>query len=197
MGENLSTKLCISQVTWVKATILILGYVVVFGLGFAVGLHYAQNLYLPDMQSKRTQTFPGKLETVDGSLTYFYNLKETSRERTTRKEMNPPSTPKDAMSETKREVKQKDSKITNLEPSPSSGGYTIQVFSFKSRDISERMVAQLKDKGYPAYQSTTYLGSNGIYYRVRIGHFKNRSDAAQILENVLTRENKDAFITRD
>jgi len=111
--------------------------------------------------------------------------------------MNPPSTPKEAMPETKRGANQKDSQITNLEPSPSSGGYTIQVFSFKSRDISERMVAQLKDKGYPAYQSTTDLGSNGIYYRVRIGHFKNRSDAAQELEKVLTRENKDAFITRD
>ncbi|MGA1796185.1 MAG: SPOR domain-containing protein [bacterium] len=197
MGENVPRRLQFSRISWIRATIIILGYVVVFGLGCAVGLHYAQNLYMPGRQSGMKRKNPAKPETVGGDLTFFYDLKGAARERAGRKEMEPPgSTARGLPRETGEDNAQKP-QVRDLDDPAGSGGYTIQVFSFKSRDISERMVAQLKDKGYPAYQSTIDLGSNGIYHRVRIGHFKTRSDAAQVLERVLTRENKEAFITRD
>ncbi|MGA1843495.1 MAG: SPOR domain-containing protein [bacterium] len=197
MGENVPRKLQFGQISWIRATILILGYIVVFGLGCAVGLHYAQNLYLPGRQSVGGRKIPAKPETVGGNLTFFYDLKGAARERAGRKEIETPSSTARGPQEENTQAEVRRPQVNDVHDSTASGGYTIQVFSFKSRDISERMVAQLKDKGYPAYQSTIDLGSNGIYHRVRIGHFKTRSDAAQVLEKVLTRENKEAFITRD
>ena len=197
MGENARAKLRFNKVSWIRATIIVLGYVVIFGLGFAVGLHYAQNLYLPGKQAGRKRKISAKPESVKGNLTFFYDLKETARERAGRTEIDAPASSTGGVREGKREAESDNAATTEIDNSTASDGYTIQVFSFRSREISERMVAQLRDKGYPAYQSTIDLGSNGIYYRVRIGHFKTRSDAAQVLESVITRENKEAFITRN
>lgn len=74
--------------------------------------------------------------------------------------------------------------------------FTIQVYSFKSAEISDRIVAELKKKGYPAYKSTIDLSENGLFYRVRIGHFKSRTEAIDLFEKISRTENKDAFITR-
>ena len=71
--------------------------------------------------------------------------------------------------------------------------FTIQVAAFKDSKIADNMVAEFKKRGYPAYRSMGKIPEKGIFYRIRIGFFKNRTDADIIL-NRLKKENIKAII---
>ena len=58
--------------------------------------------------------------------------------------------------------------------------FTLQVAALKDSTKAEEMVSNLKRKGYEAYATTVHITGKGTYYRVRVGHFKNRHDAKQI-----------------
>jgi len=201
MSKKDSSKLNeISKLPWLRISIIILGFLVIFGLGFALGIHYAQNLYLNGNKSVQSSLIYGKEKEdkvkSDDKFTFYDQLKRSAKKDikgiessvTSIGEPKKPETERDSIKESQKEA---------IDTSSSRNGYTIQVYSFKSKDISERMVAELMKKGYPAYQSTIDLGKNGLYYRVRIGHYKNRSEASRVLEVVLEAENREAFITRD
>lgn len=59
---------------------------------------------------------------------------------------------------------------------------TIQVASFKDPNVADKMVAELKKKGYPAYRSLGKIPGNGIWFRVRIGYFSSKSEAESMLK---------------
>ena len=61
---------------------------------------------------------------------------------------------------------------------------TIQVASLRDPDVADRMVAGLKDKRYPAYRAAAEVPGNGIWYRIRIGSFKNRAEAHSTMERL-------------
>jgi hypothetical protein len=71
--------------------------------------------------------------------------------------------------------------------------FTIQVAALKDSKIADNMVAEFKKRGYPAYRSMGKIPEKGIFYRIRIGFFKNRTDADIIL-NRLEKENIKAII---
>ncbi|MFQ5486023.1 MAG: SPOR domain-containing protein, partial [Desulfobacterales bacterium] len=71
--------------------------------------------------------------------------------------------------------------------------FTIQVASFKDKKDADRLVKKLKKGKYQAYSSIGAIPSKGIWYRVRIGYFKTRADAAPILTR-LTKEHRKAFL---
>jgi cell division protein FtsN len=54
---------------------------------------------------------------------------------------------------------------------------TIQVASFKDPNVADKMVAKLKEKGYPAYRSMGKIPGKGLWYRVRIGYYGSKSEA--------------------
>ncbi len=54
---------------------------------------------------------------------------------------------------------------------------TIQVASVKNPQLAERMVRDLKRKGYPAYTRIGKVPGKGIWYRVRVGRFSSRQAA--------------------
>ena len=56
--------------------------------------------------------------------------------------------------------------------------------SLRDPQIADRMVARLKDKWYPAYKAVAEVPGKGIWYRVRIGSFKNRAAAQSTLERL-------------
>lgn len=199
MSKKVSSKLNeIRKLPWLRISIIILGFLVIFGLGFALGIHYAQNLYLNGNKPIQSSRIYGKEKEdkvkSDDEFTFYDQLKKSAKKDIKGIESSVTSIG---------EPKKPRSEIDSIEESPKEGMdtyrnyYTIQVYSFKSKDISERMVSELIKKGYPAYQSTIDLGKNGLYYRVRIGHYKNRSEASRILEVILEAENREAFITRD
>jgi len=71
--------------------------------------------------------------------------------------------------------------------------FTIQVAALKDSKIADNMVAKYKKRGYPAYRSMGKIPGRGIFYRIRIGSFKNRAEAGSTF-NRLKKENIKAII---
>lgn len=63
-------------------------------------------------------------------------------------------------------------------------GFTIQVASLKDMKVAAEVAEMLKKKGYQAYTVSAKIPGRGVWHRVRIGHFKNRSDAGDILNRL-------------
>jgi cell division septation protein DedD len=59
--------------------------------------------------------------------------------------------------------------------------YTIQVASMRDSADADKLVNKLKKKGYPAYRSIGKIPGKGIWYRVRVGDFKSRTDGDHML----------------
>jgi len=83
-------------------------------------------------------------------------------------------------------------------PSPSKKStarrqVTIQVASVKSQQVADRMVRDLKKKGYPAYARIGKVPGKGIWYRIRVGRFVSRQDATG-MQARLRRDNWKAVI---
>lgn len=63
-------------------------------------------------------------------------------------------------------------------------GFTIQVASLKDMKVAAEMAEMLKKKGYQSYTVSAKVPDRGTWHRIRIGHFKNRPDAADTLEKL-------------
>jgi cell division septation protein DedD len=61
------------------------------------------------------------------------------------------------------------------------GRYTIQVAAVKETGNAERLVAQLRSKGYPAYQVRVDVPGKGALHRIRVGAFDSRAAADRML----------------
>jgi hypothetical protein len=60
------------------------------------------------------------------------------------------------------------------------GLLTIQVASLKNAKKARQVVARLRRKGYDAYEVTMGTPGKGAYYRVRVGHFSDSSEAGRV-----------------
>ena len=183
-----------------RVSIIILGNLVIFGLGFALGLNYAQNLYLVKkrvlpINNTKNETIDANIKTAD-EFSFFYDLKNhgiSTNQKTNKKEIDK-----------KRELSKDHEDVYDINLSKQKNIsqtefpiYTIQLYSFKSKDVSERKIKELKKKGFSAYQTKIDLGNNDIFYRVRVGEFKSREDATAVLVEIFESETKDAYITRN
>jgi cell division protein FtsN len=61
---------------------------------------------------------------------------------------------------------------------------TIQAASFKDPKDADQMVKKLRDKGYPAYKIIGVVPERGVWYRVRIGDYGNKTEAAAMLKRL-------------
>ena len=93
-------------------------------------------------------------------------------------------TEKDTSSQTA--AKQKDqSKAASGGTKQSTGAvYTIQAASLKQAKDADRMVAELKQKGYPAYRTIGKVAQKGIWFRIRIGEYNSKAEARQTLNKL-------------
>ncbi len=57
------------------------------------------------------------------------------------------------------------------------GSFTVQVLSVQDPARARKLVAHLKKKGYGAYKVAAKVPGRGTHYRVRVGHFSDRSKA--------------------
>ena len=89
-----------------------------------------------------------------------------------------------------------DNKTPIRETVESGERLTIQVASSTNVKFADKMVAQLKEKGYPAYRVSAEITGKGTWYRVRVGRFNNRSDAVQFLDN-LKKENLKGIVVKE
>ncbi|MBN2373025.1 SPOR domain-containing protein [bacterium] len=194
MGHQEQKKFKKDKKSLLTLSIIGLGYLVVFGLGFIFGLNYCQTLYFAKQDVKNLQLDSRDDLDVNQS-SFYYSLKE--------KKVDPIITSKDEESSNKTSIKTSSIKkdiepiipTTESDQSKKDLRYTIQIYSFRSEEISSKMVSELLKKGYPAYHSKIATEKDGVFYRVRVGNFKNRSDALGTLKKICEYENKDAFIT--
>ena len=76
-------------------------------------------------------------------------------------------------------------------PYDREGRFTVQVCSYKNRDLAEQLVQQLESKGYPAYMEAKERTKN---FRVRIGYFKTVEDADRFGAHFKRREGLDYWV---
>lgn len=67
---------------------------------------------------------------------------------------------------------------------PSIKTYTIQAASVKDARDADRLVAELKKKGFHAYRAIGKVPGQGIWYRVRVGTYKSRASARDTLNKL-------------
>ncbi len=111
---------------------------------------------------------------------------KTNEGRATKK-----STPKKETAEKAGPVKKEPAKrppkqpiASKSEAKPSGKVYTVQVAALKAAKDADRLVAQLKKKGYPAYRTISKVQGKGIWFRVRVGKYNSRADARITLQKL-------------
>ena len=62
--------------------------------------------------------------------------------------------------------------------------YTIQAASVKDPKDADRLVQKLKKSGYPAYRAIGKIPGKGIWFRVRIGEYKRKSEALSVMKKM-------------
>jgi cell division protein FtsN len=72
---------------------------------------------------------------------------------------------------------QKPSSASKSKIRPSVKTYTIQAASVKNARDADRLVAELKKTGYHAYRAIGKVPGKGIWYRVRVGKYRNKAEA--------------------
>jgi cell division septation protein DedD len=78
---------------------------------------------------------------------------------------------------------------------PAGKNVTIQVASMKASSDADKLVSRLKKEGYPAYRTIGKIPGKGIWFRVRVGYFKNRTEAGLMLKR-LKKEKIEAVIVQ-
>jgi cell division septation protein DedD len=64
---------------------------------------------------------------------------------------------------------------------PGNGHFSIQVASVQELEGAEKLVTDLRKKGYQAYQIRSEVAGKGVWYRIRVGAFENRGAAQTML----------------
>ncbi len=67
---------------------------------------------------------------------------------------------------------------------PSVKTYTIQAASVKNARDADRLVAELKKTGFHAYRAIGKVPGKGIWYRVRVGEYRNKADARNTMQKL-------------
>lgn len=70
---------------------------------------------------------------------------------------------------------------------------SVQVASVKEQKDADKLVKSLKGKGFPAYRAIAKIPGKGIWFRVRVGPYKNRDEADRSLSR-LKKEKFSGFV---
>jgi cell division septation protein DedD len=62
--------------------------------------------------------------------------------------------------------------------------FTIQVYSFQSKDRAQAALQALKNNGYQAFMIMSDLGEKGTWYRVRVGGIVDEAAAHKTLDEI-------------
>jgi cell division septation protein DedD len=75
-----------------------------------------------------------------------------------------------------------------------TGKLTIQVASLKDGASAERIVANLKKEGYPAYLSRIVIPDKGLWFRVRVGRYTDREQATVDMDRLTRAQRKPILV---
>jgi cell division septation protein DedD len=148
-------------------------------------------------ESRVIETAPGK---TDSKATFdFYEVLKGKQQE---EEIKVPPKKKKTLASSPTEPKPykppiklqapKEDKVTAPAPlirAVKGGIMAVQVASTKDANSADEMVAKLKRMGYDAFRTVAKIAGKGTWYRVRVGPYRTRSDAQQVLRAL----RKDAF----
>ncbi|MEJ2730497.1 MAG: SPOR domain-containing protein [Deltaproteobacteria bacterium] len=60
----------------------------------------------------------------------------------------------------------------------------MQAASLRDAKDADRMVQKLKNSGFPAYRAIGKIPGKGIWFRVRIGEYKRKSEAQSVMKKL-------------
>jgi cell division protein FtsN len=83
-----------------------------------------------------------------------------------------------------------------LQPS-AEAGYSVQVGSFRAREEAEQLRHRLTQKGYAVLVQPSFVAGQGIWYRVRVGHFPDRAAADRVAQRLATQERVSIMVTAE
>ncbi len=127
-----------------------------------------------------------------------------------RNRRTPPDRPKPAIPETP-DIKRPLARKTDIAPEPADnspasdpplrteadGEFVIQVASFKDAGDADRLVADLKEKGFSGSYRTSEDAMGSIWHRVKVGYFPDRPTAMKMLKKLHEQENlSDAYVVK-
>lgn len=74
------------------------------------------------------------------------------------------------------------------------GGYQLQVSSFRTEKAAEKFATALRQRGHRAHVESATVGTKGVWYRVRVGPFKTKYQAAEYRREFEKREHIVTFL---
>jgi len=77
-----------------------------------------------------------------------------------------------------------------------NGTYAVQVGSFAAASDAGAFKQKLLAKGYPAFVAEADLGAKGLWYRVKIGPYRDGDDAKSVLQLIDNKEQIKGFVSR-
>jgi cell division septation protein DedD len=75
--------------------------------------------------------------------------------------------------------------------------FTVLVSSLKDADNAQKLVEQLRAKGYSSRIENLNLGGSGRWNRVLIGTFKNREEALRFASEFNRKERMEGLVIRE
>jgi len=81
---------------------------------------------------------------------------------------------------TKQDLGQR-AELSSTQQETTQASFTVQVASLTDSTKAKELVSSLKERGFKAYTVTVQVPDKGTYHRVRVGHFKDRHEAKQIV----------------
>lgn len=81
-----------------------------------------------------------------------------------------------------------------VSPAGSSGGFQLQVSSFKTQAEADGFATALRRRGHRAYVEPANVKGRGLWYRVRIGPFKHKRSAVLYRQDFEAKERLVTFI---
>ena len=142
-------------------------------------------------------------------MEFYETLKAAPKEgelKTEKKEPPGKPLPEKIDSETKKIAIEKKANIPETPKATGAGAvnskmseskpFTIQVASLRDQKAADRMITELKKKGFPAYRRTAEISGKGTWHRVRVGTYMSKQEANSILERLNKNQVKGMVVER-
>ncbi|MFC1850904.1 SPOR domain-containing protein [candidate division CSSED10-310 bacterium] len=174
----------------VCAVIAFLCFILGFQIGRVRGIQTAQfpNAEVAgseeDSPSSVETPIPFKSETLS-----FYKSVHRTTPIISYEKKTPPPTSKD------QKVKRSPTPPASAEKVTTGGKFTIQVASLSDQAKAENLKNSLNSHGFPAYISSFTQANKQVMYRVRVGHFSDKSTANKVAERIKEKEKLKPWVT--
>jgi len=85
---------------------------------------------------------------------------------------------------------------TKAAPPALAGNLTLQVASLRDAKTADEMVAGLRKEGYSVHRTSVTIPGKGLWYRVQVGRFADREQAAKTIRALESKGLKPILVSR-